>query len=331
MHGQKRMLSGSLVLVIVLGQAYALRASETLNELIAGAKKEKEQELVMVAGGNTFGGRKAFSELERIFNKKYGLSARLTLVAGPSLSPMAARVITELKTKRKSSTAVYIGYIAQFALLHQENALAKVDWSRIFPWITREMEIFPSEGVLLDASFNGPIYNSNFIPKEKAPKRYEDLIDPRLSPTWAGKLAIPPYTTWLTELSLIWGEEKVKDFTRKLVALSGGRIRYGDEERIVSGEFPIMADVSNAPGRARAWQAKGAPLDFVLGSVPPVTVYTLLGVPLNSARPNLTKLLVGLMLTKKAQAITEKFNEGATSPGVPCVWATILSARPPES
>ena len=105
MHGQKRMLSGSLVLVIVLGQAYALRASETLNELIAGAKKEKEQELVMVAGGNTFGGRKAFSELERIFNKKYGLSARLTLVAGPSLSPMAARVITELKTKRKSSTA----------------------------------------------------------------------------------------------------------------------------------------------------------------------------------------------------------------------------------
>ncbi len=314
MHGQRRLtLSGSLVLVlvIVLGQAYALRASETLNELIASAKKE--QELVMIASGSTFGGRKAFSELERIFNKKYGLSARLTLVAGPSLSPMAARVITELKTKRKSSTAVYIGYIAQFALLHQENALAKVDWSRIFPWITREMELFPNEGVLLDTSINGPIYNPNFVSKEKAPKRYEDLIDPRLSPTWAGKLAIPPYTTWLTDLSLIWGEEKVKDFTRKLVPLSGGQVRYGEEERIVSGEFPIMADVSNAPGRVRAWQAKGAPLDFVLGSAPAVTLYTLLGVPLNSASPNLAKLLVGLMATKEAQAITEKYNEGATS------------------
>jgi hypothetical protein len=69
---------------------------------------------------------------------------------------------------------------------------------------------------------NGIIYNTNLIPKDKAPKNYTDLVDPQLSPTWAGKVAIPPYVAWLAELSLNWGKEKVKDFARKLVAISGG-------------------------------------------------------------------------------------------------------------
>jgi hypothetical protein len=45
------------------------------------------------------------------------------------------------------------------------------------------------------------------------------LIDLKLSPTWAGKIAVPPYPNWLVELSLIWGEERLKDFTRKLAAI----------------------------------------------------------------------------------------------------------------
>ena len=73
--------------------------------------------------------------------------------------------------------------------------------------------------MLIFTSLRGMIYNSKLIPKDKAPKSYEDLVDPKLSPTWAGKLAIPPYVSWLVELSMIWSEDKVKNFTRKLVAL----------------------------------------------------------------------------------------------------------------
>ena len=102
--------------------------------------------------------------------------------------------------------------------------LEQVNYSGIFPWITKPMEIFPSEGVLIFTSLRGMIYNSNLIPKDKAPKTYEDLVDPKLSPTWAGKLAIPPYVSWLVELSMIWSEDKVKNFTKRLVALSGGRL-----------------------------------------------------------------------------------------------------------
>ena len=144
------------------------------------------------------------------------------------------------------------------------------------------MEIFPNEGLLIFTSLRGMIYNSNLIPKDKAPKSYEDLVDPKMSPTWAGKLAIPPYVSWLVELSMIWSEDKVKNFTARLVALSGGRLRYSEEERVVSGEFPVAANMGGATEQMWQWQAKGAPLMAVMGSTPVLPSYFQLAVPKNS-------------------------------------------------
>jgi iron(III) transport system substrate-binding protein len=285
-------------------------AAETLEQLIAGAKKEPE--FTFIAGAQTFGGQKTLSLLEAAFNKKFGLNAKMRFSAGPEMNAMAARLITEQKSGTKASTDLYHGSQSHFSLLHKEKALEKVNYSGIFPWITKEMEIFPSEGLLIFTSLRGIIYNSKLIPKEKAPKSYEDLVDPKLSPTWAGKMAIPPYVSWLVELSMIWNEEKVKNFTRRLVALSGGRLRYSEEERVVSGEFPIAANMGGATEQMWQWQAKGAPLVAVMGSTPVLPSYFQLGVPKNSAHPNVSKLFVGFMASKEAQAILEK-NDFRTS------------------
>ena len=43
-----------------------------MESLVTGAKKEDE--LVFVAGAQTFGGRKGLSELEAAFNKRFGLN-----------------------------------------------------------------------------------------------------------------------------------------------------------------------------------------------------------------------------------------------------------------
>jgi ABC-type Fe3+ transport system substrate-binding protein len=281
-------------------------ATETSEQVIAAAKKEGD-EIVFIAGAQTFGGRKSLSEIEAAFNKKFGLKARINFTAGPSMSSMAARLITEIKAGRKSSTDFYLGSQSHFGLFHQEKVLERVNWSGIFPWITNEMEISPSEGVLVYTSLNGIIYNSNLITKNKAPRRYEDLVDPAFATTWTGKLAIPNSIAWLGELSLIWGEEKVKDFARKLVALSGGRLRYGEEERVVSGEFPIMANIGSAVEAMWNWQAKGAPLVAVSASTPILADYFQLGVPKNSAHPNLAKLFVAFMAAKEAQGILQKY------------------------
>src|SRR5919109_4125816 len=293
----------SLMLAFV-GTAY-LNAAASLDPIISAAKKEGD-EIVFIAGAQTFGGKKGLAEIEAAFNKRFGLKSRINFAAGPDMNARAARLITEVKAGRKSSTDLYLGSQSHFALLHKENALEKVNWAGSFPWVNKEMEIFPGEGVLVYTSPNGIIYNTNLIPKDKAPKSYADLIDPRLSPTWAGKLAIPPYVAWLAELSLNWGQEKVKDFARKLVAISGGRRRSSEEKRGVCGGYSIMANIGDALGAMWTWQPKGAPLVAVPGLTPTNTDYFQLTVPKNATHPNLAKLFVAFMASRDAQAILQK-------------------------
>ena len=290
--------------ILFLFTAAPCFTAESLDSLIAGAKKEDE--ITFVAGAQTFGGRKGLGDLEAAFNKRFGLKTRINFAAGPDMNARAARHITEIKSGRQASSDIFLGSQSHQALMHVENALEKVNYAGLFPWVTKEMEIYPNEAVLVYTSPNGIVYNANLIAKDKAPKNYLDLVDPRLSPSWAGKLAIPPYVAWLAELSLNWGQEKVKDFTRKLVAISGGRLRYSEEERIVSGEFPVMANLGDALGAMWTWQAKGAPIIAVPGTSPINTDYFQLSVPKNVAHPNLAKLFVAFMTTKEAQAIIQK-------------------------
>jgi len=297
---------GSWFLAFALGGFETAAAAETLDQLVAGAKNEGE--VTLIAGASTFGGKKGFAELEREFNKRFGLKHRVNLAPGPSFPQVAARVMTEIKAGAKSSTDVYLGSDGTVASLNKDKALQKFNWSGVFPWVTKEMEIFPQESLLIYALFHGVIYNSNQIPKEKGPKSYEDLVDPALSPVWAGKMAIPSYPHWLVRLSPIWGKEKVIAYARKLAPLAGGRLRQGEEERIVSGEFPIMASTGGALEAMWKWQAKGAPLVGLPGSSPPTSSYYQLAVPRNSAHPNSAKLFVAFMVTREAQSVLEKYD-----------------------
>jgi hypothetical protein len=244
-------------LLLVIGSACAVFASETLERLIAAAKKEGE--MTFIAGAQTYGGRQGIAEIEAAFAKKYGFTPRIHFAAGPGMPARAAQIITEMKTGRKSSTDVFLGAQSHFALLHKDQALEAFDWSGHFPWITKAMEATPAESVLSHTSLNGIVYNSQ------------------------------------------------KDFARKLVALSGGRLRYNEEERIVSGEFPIMANMGGALEHMWHWQSKRAPLVGLPGSNPPLTSYFQLGVPKNVRSPNLAKLFVALMASKEGQAIQEKY------------------------
>jgi ABC-type Fe3+ transport system substrate-binding protein len=293
-----------LQLALILLSVPYVNAADTLQSLVAGAKTEDE--ITFIAGAQTFGGRKGLADIEVAFNKRFGLKTKINFAAGPDMNARAARHITEIKAGRKVSSDIFLGSQSHQALLHKENALERVNYAGIFSWVTKEMEIFPGETVLTYTSPNGIVYNKDLIPKDKAPKNYADLVDPKLSQAWAGKIAIPPYVAWLAELSLVWGQEKVKDYARKLVALSGGRLRYSEEERVVSGEFPIMANFGDALSAMWSWQPKGAPLVAVPGVTPINTDYFQLSVPKNAVHPNSAKLFAAFMATREAQEIMQK-------------------------
>ncbi len=89
-----------LFLLLALGVTHPSNAAENVDQFIAGAKKEGE--LALVAGSETFGGRKGFAELEAAFNKKFGLKARINFTPGPEMNAMAARAIAEVKAGRTS-------------------------------------------------------------------------------------------------------------------------------------------------------------------------------------------------------------------------------------
>src|SRR4029453_9838007 len=93
--------------LLLLALAAPFVAAETIDQLIAGAKKESE--FTFIAGAQTFGGTKNLSVLEAAFNKRFGLNARIRFAAGPEMNAMAARVITELKSGNKASSDIYHG------------------------------------------------------------------------------------------------------------------------------------------------------------------------------------------------------------------------------
>ncbi len=163
MRTWKRIVLGSIFCASLAIQSAS--SAETLDSLIAGAKKESE--ITFIAGAQTFGGQKTLNLLEAAFDRKFGLNARIRFSAGPEMNAMAARVITELKSGAKASSDLYHGSQSHLSLLHREKALEKVNYSGIFPWITKDMEIFPSEGLLIFTSLRGMIYNSKLSRKTK--------------------------------------------------------------------------------------------------------------------------------------------------------------------
>jgi ABC-type Fe3+ transport system substrate-binding protein len=98
-----------------------------------------------------------------------------------------------------------------------------------------------------------------------------------------------------------WGAERMKAFAARLSQHVGGVMRSGEETRIVSGEF-VMYVMGNTH-QTRNLQRKGAPLAYVIPVDAAVAGFQQLGVPRNSAHPNLAKLYINTLLTEEGQQI----------------------------
>jgi ABC-type Fe3+ transport system substrate-binding protein len=278
-------------------------AQSALDKLVEAAKKERE--LTFVASGATFGGAETMAKLEAAFNKKFGTNMKLRFTPGPNMLAMAARVAQEHKAGAKSTTDLYIGPPSSYSFLTKEDALTEVKWSETFPWITPEMEISKNRGVLVLTSISAILYNPKLLKPADAPKSNEDLVDPAKSKNWAGKMAVPPYPDWIIELSLIWPKDKVLDFARKVTSQAAGFIRYQEGQRLLSGEFAIMANEGDGPSAKAFWAAKGAQVEFVVGTDPAFAFFFQVSVPKGAASPNLAILFAGFLASPEAQAIID--------------------------
>ena len=120
--GRTSMLSLIVVLclhMLVVSVYEAAAAEATLEQLVAGAKKEGE--VTLIASASTFGGKKGFAELEAAFNKRYGLTSKVNLAPGPSFPQVAARVMSEPVSWRE----VVDGSVSRFGRNDERHAPGK--------------------------------------------------------------------------------------------------------------------------------------------------------------------------------------------------------------
>lgn len=142
-------------------------------------------------------------------------------------------------------------------------------------------------------------WNTNYIAPEDAPKRWEDLLDPK----YKGKLAWPDNPSAggprvITHFRKMWGEEKAVEFLKGLKAqeiraVSGNA--GAQMAQLVSGEIPMLVGIAGSLPADEI--AKGAPLD-ALNPSPTLTSASSIALLKNAPHPYAAMLLIDFLLDK---------------------------------
>ena len=273
-----------------------VRASGELARLIDGARQEGQ--LVFSWSDNTIGNSGDFAQYAQAFNKVYGLNLQIQFTPAQSMPAMGAKIAQEVQANRPASTDVFLGTAENVRDIMSVNALQPVDWTSWAPNIKDAALVEPGNiAVNVATLIPGIAYNTNKLSGDAVPKTLADLLAPR----YKGHIASTVYAAQFNRLAApeLWGEQKTIDYVTKLSGQVSGLIRCGEEERVASGEFDLLA--LDCGGDADRLKAHGAPLGHVIPTDAPVYFSWDLAVPKNTAHPNAAKLWINFVMGRQAQ------------------------------
>jgi len=276
-----------------------------LSKLIQGAKAEKE--LILLGGTGTWGDTDAQKALENGFNKKYGLATRIKFIPGPAMPDLARRIADEFKAGQKSASDLFLGSESHFVEMTRSDALPRFPWREAFPYIPAVMVEMDGRLLREATRYIGISYNEQLVPEKDLPRRLDDL----LKPMWKGKIASTPYAASFDRLASVIGVEKTREFLKRFTENVGGLIRCGEEERLASGEFVMLA-LNCGNYEAIRGRRQGLPIGARVLNDVPIVGYWYASVPKHSTHPNLATLFAGFLLSKEGQKIRYE-SVGATA------------------
>ena len=145
------------------------------------------------------------------------------------------------------------------------------------------------------------LFNTRMIARDKAPKSFDDLLDPQ----WKDRMGLD--TTdydWLSSLIDYHGRGKALEYTGKL-ARQQLNMRRGPTllaQLAVAGEFPIVIDAF--PEEVLQMKNARAPVDFVLSEpIVPVKTPTTISIAAGAPHAHASALFVDFLLSKPGQEI----------------------------
>lgn len=254
----------------------------------------------------------AIEPIMEAFSRDYSVKGEYTRI---STSKFLATVLTEFQAG-KLLADVLQSPLPIMELLKEKGVLAsyKSPAAANYPAWTRKddkIQIFGIEYVAL-------IYNKELVKAKDAPKRYEDLTDPK----WKGKIVMANPSAHATTISWLIGlkenvfptEKAWMDFVKGLAANKPMFVRsFGPTPAPVeSGEKLIAISmpkyiITKAP----------APLDWAKVEQPLLGTPRGIAITASASHPNAAKLFVDFWLSKHSmQMLADKVGEYVLHPGV---------------
>ncbi|MBX9758795.1 MAG: extracellular solute-binding protein [Beijerinckiaceae bacterium] len=266
--------------------------------LLEGARKEGQVIIYSAMIVN-----QALRPLVDSFNKKYP-GVRASYWRGDS-EDIAAKLAAESRAKNLSVDVVEGTGVGELV----------IEANLVQPFFTPEINGVPEN--LRDprklwaptrVSYFSVAYNTRLVPPEKAPKTFEDLLDPQ----WKGKISWRIGSSsgtplFITNLRTAWGEDKAMAYFRKLADQKIVNFGSGSArtlvDRVIAGEYPIALNIFAHHPLISA--AKGAPVASQLMD-PVATTTATAAIPKGVRRPHAALLLVDFIVSKEGQEILSK-------------------------
>jgi iron(III) transport system substrate-binding protein len=259
------------------------------NEALIEAAR-REGELVYYASMNLAEANAIIGE----FEKRYPfIKVKLNRTGSEKL---LAKVMTEYRTKKLPADVIQT---VEFSM-HLFNRAGVL--SQYIPQANLQYpNEFKEAGFWTTVYYNPYVvaYNSKLVPRQTAPKRYEDLLDPK----WKGKMMMDgTKADWFAGILQIMGQERGLKYMRDL-AKQQPSPREGHEllaQLVAAGEG--LMDINIPIASVERMKERGAPIDWAnVGTAPAIMVG--IGISSQAAHPNAAKLYIDFALSREGQRL----------------------------
>jgi iron(III) transport system substrate-binding protein len=302
-----RVLSLAAAIFLLCGEVVLAQSGNLYNQLVDAAKSEvakKGGKLTIALNWTNPQGKAIVDEFKKDFSfVKETKFERVRTVED------AQRALMEFKAGRPQQIDVSTVSDELWPTYQEAGAFVKPPFeyqmlAKVLPqgWPALDPRVIDPNGYFLatTGAVRGIAYNTNLVPPDKAPKKWEDCLDP----LWRGKVLYDPRP----KLTSLQHDPKTRDAHLKwLKGLLENKVvlnRGMDEnlQKVAAGEFPIncAANYHNAVPMID----EGAPLGFVLADPIPLESGTQMFV-LKWTLPATTQLFA-LWAATKAQPVVEK-------------------------
>jgi ABC-type Fe3+ transport system substrate-binding protein len=149
-------------------------------------------------------------------------------------------------------------------------------------------------------------YNTRLVTPDRAPKSYEDLLQPQ----WKEKLGMPSggsAVRWFLAMMKEMGDERGEIYMKKLAAQKPvlGQDISAVTALMAAGEYPAVV-FTNAH-QIEQMKRQGAPVEWV-PTRPVLTTQTVLAISSRATSPNAAKLYIDYILSKEGQEVLRSLN-----------------------